>query len=141
MGSKYKSQNNTSAAKAVIVGVVTAFAVTLLCVGIIASLMESERILEETVVYFVLGVQFASVFAGSFMAGKIASKSKLAACAATAGVYCFLLIALTILCFNGAFENVLGGMIAIALGFGLTLLLTFRKNNKSTLRKRKAYSR
>lgn len=134
-----KKLPNRFVSTALLFGVSTELAISLLAAAIIATLVLGGRVSEEKMQYFAVAIQFLATFAGALIAGKTLQNRFAMTCGITAAIYCLLLIGTGILIFDCALESVWTGIVSVAAGAVAACVLCLKQ--PSGRRKKKVYSR
>lgn len=126
-------------ASALAVSVLASMATTIILTGILAFMINSERITENAIGYGGMGILLAASFAGAIVAEKEANGNPLLASLFSGGIYFLVLIGITALFFEGSYKGVWVNALMILGGCGLAVILgkpSRRRGKGSTLRKR-----
>lgn len=130
---KHIAHKEGKGGKAILIGVVIALISTVVAVGVIAWLTNKEYI-SGNILIIPMGIQFLGAMTGCAATCKLHKDIK--AVAVTMGIYYVLLLAVTIVAFDGAFSGIWRGVISVIIGAATALLLgkggdkTSRRNRK-----------
>lgn len=141
MKTNRKAHSDMQAGKAAAAGTVIAMGITLAATAAIALLVENERIAESGVSTYVIFIQFISAFIGSWIVDKLSGKSAPITSVIAAGLFCAILVLLTVLFYEGRFQNLLRSAATIAAGAVAAILLNLQSAKRKSVSRRKIRSR
>lgn len=124
---------------ATVLGVAAAIVISIICALVISLLVMNGHMSEGTITYFACGTQLLSALLGTLIAGKAVGEKYALVCGVTALIYCFILVAAAILCFDSAFGNAAFGIFMMLIGCAASCLICTRQGGRKT--RRKVYSR
>lgn len=101
----------------------------------------SEMIPQEQTGYCAITALLASVILGSMAACKKTRRKKLAVCLSSAGIYYAILVAITIIFFDGSFQGMGVTLVTVVIGSLIALLLTNRGEKRSSGKRMKKIHR
>lgn len=119
----------------------TSLALTLLCTGIIAKLMEGEMISERSVGYGVMVLLLFASFVSALIACWKIRRQRLAVCALSGTIYFLILLSITALFFGGQYSSIGETALLILCGSMLAAMAGSRENRRGKYRKFKVTAR
>ena len=140
MGTKYKNKRTAGYISAIIPGLLVMVTILILCISVTAFFVIEDRVPESAAEHVAPLIQFVSVFAGSYMAGRREEKSFVAVSVITSIIYYVFLIAITILAFGGVFQNVVASTVAAFVGTALAIVVRLRQNSGRPSKKRRTFA-
>lgn len=118
-----------------LVGCGVSMAVTLIAAGVLAKLLDSEKLAWENVGYGIEATLLLASFCGSMAAFRKIKRQRLVVCAVSGILYFCMLLALTALFFGGQYESVWLTAGLILAGSGGAALLGLRGEGKGRRKK------
>lgn len=104
--------------------------------AVASAMIVHETVSENTVKFFAFAIQLLATFTGGFTACKFAKGKYAITAGITAAVYCFVLVAISILTFDGQLTGFWLGVLAVVLGYVLSCAtcITSGKGKRSRTR-------
>ena len=119
-----------SIVSSVVLGLLVAVVINLVGALIGAVLISGEHIKESSYQIVSLISNFTSVLVGSIAGMKKAGKNLLIVAASTAGVFILMNLAMTVMFFEGNFNQLGAGLAAVLGGFGLASFICLRQTGR-----------
>lgn len=114
------------------IGIVAAVLICILSCAAMAMLVGNQSITEENSTIGAIFVHAVCSFVASVVAGGISVQKKGLASIISVCSYFVILLMITILFFDGAFDNVFSTLIAVLVGYGVSKIPSMRKQKGST---------
>jgi len=114
------------------IGVVAAILICILSCAAMAMFVGNQSITEENSTIGAILVHAVCSFVASVVAGGISVQKKGLASIISVCSYFVILLMITILFFDGAFDNVFSTLIAVLVGYGVSKIPSMRKQKGST---------
>lgn len=130
------NRKQTGLSTAILSGFGIAVAVLLLGAIAVSFAVVQGTLGENTISYITPVILFIAVLAGSYASGRWANNDIILACMGVAGAVLFVLMAITILLFEGRFQSVITGISGVVLGCAGAFALNLRQP-KPKYRKRR----
>ena len=130
MKPKRKLESKTSVLKSIVGGAGVGLAISVVCAAIAAALISNGSVGENTKEYFAFAAMFLSAFIGTLISWGMVRQKPAQICVLVSAVYCFALVSINILAFDGVFENIGIGILMILLGCAGTCGLAMKRRGE-----------
>lgn len=122
-------------------GAVASMLVTFLCAAILAKLIDSEAVPEDSIGYGIMVLLVLSSYIGAMVASKRIKRKMLTVCVLSGVVYMAMLLGITALFFGGQYQAVGVTALLVMCGIGLAVLTHMQQMGRGKRRIRKGYHR
>lgn len=116
-------------------GLLIGIIVSIVFSSVVGSFVLNGGIAEENTKYIAMVIQFIAAFAGSVFAGKRVGQKYAIVCGCSAAIYCLVLVASTIMFFDGAFQSAGMGVGMCAAGYVVACTMCMMNKRKGHRRK------
>ncbi len=120
---KYVQAKNATMGKRVLIGVLTALALSALITAVAALLTVNGRISEQTAGYTLYGTQFFAAFVACMISTKRVSDKRAQVCIIVTAIYAAILASANILIFEAGFSGLLASVIILAVAMASACVL------------------
>lgn len=116
-------------------GLLIGIIISIVFSGIVGLFVLNDGVAEENTKYFAMVIQFIAAFVGSVFVGKRVGQKYAIVCGCSAAIYCLVLVASTIMFFDGAFQSVGMGVGMCAAGYVVACAMCMMNKRKGHRRK------
>lgn len=141
IGTKKIPTNAGAIPAALAFGTLLSLVITVSGTGILAKLVGSELLEEQSTGYGIMVILILAAYAGSLMSTQKAGRQRLIVCVSTGAVYFGILLCITALFFEGEYSGVGVKCLLILCGSLLAAIPLSKGNNRGKIRKIKIANR
>lgn len=132
---KWKTTGAPGIMRSLLIGCMVSMGITIIGSMILAVFLGKEKITEETLGYWIMGMLLLAAYAGGYSTCKIRKSNRLASSILTGTMYFALLMILGMLIFKGNCSGAVQTVLLILCGNTLAAMWTSRKNSTGKIRK------
>ncbi len=132
---KIKGTNNTFT-RGIILGAAVSIIISLVGSAIAAAAIHAQTIPQSSMQIVACIILLISSAVGCFAGGRVVGSKRALISGITAGTYLLVLIAITIVFFDGMFHNFWAGLACVAGGFVISCIICLKSNDGKYHRKR-----